>query len=345
MKTLVTGANGHIGSNIVKLLLEAGREVRALVRETSDLRSLDGLDVELVKGDVLDGESLKKAVKGCPVIYHTAAVYAIWSTKAEEILAPAIEGSKNLFGALEGRSVDKVVYTSSIAAVGFGASPDRLLTAEDWNAHPSNPYIKAKTEAEQWVHRWVEGKDVPVVYTLPSVVLGPGDYKPTPSNRIVLMYLNGLPGLHIKGGINVSDVREVARGHLLAEAKGVPGERYLLGGENLAFRDLYRLMATVSRRWLRTRLWVPTSLKGVATTGVALQERLFRIAKMPPIVSRSEMEEFFGGYAYYDIRPTAEALGLEIRPAEETLRDAVQWLKEVGMVRPWASLLTRGGGG
>jgi len=341
MKTLVTGANGHIGSHIVRLLLEEGREVRGLVRRTSDLRGLEGLDLELVYGDVLDPESLKEAVKSCDVIYHTAAVYSMWKRRAEDILRPSIEGSKNLFQAIQDRSLDKVVYTSSIAAVGLGTSPDSLMTAEDWNENPKNPYMQAKTEAERWVREWASANHAPVVFVLPSIVMGPGDYKPTPSNKFVLQYLNGMPGLIIDGGINISDVRDVARGHILAEKKGVVGERYILGGENISFRNFYNSLRDITRRRVRPWLWVPTGLKRIIIAGTYVQEKALQAVNLSPFFSASEMEESFGGYAFYDIGPTVRALGYTYRSTEEILRDTVQWLKEAGMVHRWASLLTK----
>ena len=344
MKTLVTGANGHIGSHIVKFLLEEeGREVRGLVRKTSDLRGLEGLDLELAYGDILDPDSLKEAVKGCDVIYHTAAVYSVWKRKAEEILRPSIEGSKNLFRAIQDRSVDKVVYTSSIAAVGLGSSADLLMTAADWNEHPSNPYIQAKTEAERWVQGWASVHKVPVVFVLPSIVLGPGDYKPTPSNKVVLQYLNGMPGLLIDGGINIADVRDVARGHILAEKNGAIGARYILGGENVTFRDFYNRLAEITHRRVRPWLWVPTALKKVVLAWAFVQERALQAVKLPPLVGAREMEDFFGGYAFYDIGPTVRALGYSCRTTEEVLKDTVQWLKEIGMVHRWTSVLSKRG--
>ncbi|MBN2161112.1 MAG: NAD-dependent epimerase/dehydratase family protein, partial [Spirochaetes bacterium] len=223
MKILVTGANGHIGSHTVRFLLKDGHKVVAFVREGADVRSLEGLDVEFRMGDIRDSSAVESAVKGCNVIVHHAAVYKFWEKNHSDIIEPAIRGAENIFNVAKKAGVKRIVYTSSAASVGLNNGPE-CRTADDWNDDAKNPYYVAKTESEKIAWKIAKETGVEMVAICPCVVLGPQDYRITPSTEIINSMANStLPHMMIfKGGYNIVDVRDVAYVHARAvDMKGI----------------------------------------------------------------------------------------------------------------------------
>jgi dihydroflavonol-4-reductase len=327
MTTLITGASGHIGAHVVRHLLAQGRTVRALVRPTSNLKGLQGLDVELARGDVLDRSSLVSALKGCSALYHLAAVVAEWTQDPEIIHKTAIDGTANILQAVAKTSgIERIIYTSSVAAVGMSHSPQKLRNESHYNTEDITHYAVAKTRAEQLAKELAEQYQLPLVIVNPAVVLGPYDYRPTPATQIVVRYLKHRLPVYLDAGANFVHADDVARGHLLAEQHGRIGERYILSGENLTIRELCGLLAQlVGRR--------PPSIElGRRTLTVVGwgAELVARLQGKPPLISRARARSLVGRYGFYDASRAQQELNYRARSARETLADAVQWVRAQG---------------
>jgi dihydroflavonol-4-reductase len=329
MKTLITGANGHIGSNIARRLLDDNREVKAMVREKSDLRGLYGLDVEIVKGDVLDPSSLQKVVKGCDSIYHTAAIVSNTDDDGDLTIRTAVNGTRNLLDAVSGISIDKLVYTSSIATLGAGRSASNLGDESNRNEMAAgqykNAYTTAKIESEEIASRLGEERDIPIVFVNPSTVLGAYDFKMTPSNRLIYDFLTTGPKFHCRaGGLNIVDVKDVATGHLLAEKKGRIGERYILGGDNISLFKLYR---TMSRLTGRRPPYVKLT-KSVLMLRASVVELISRLTGKQPGVTREDLQKFPIVYWFFDCTKARKELGYHPIPYRQVLGNAIVWFIE-----------------
>ncbi len=245
MKKLVTGSTGFIGSAIARELSKDGEDVKVLIRKTSDTRNIDKLDVERVYGDIRDGDSMKQALKGCDTLYFTAAYFAHWAPDPKLLYDVNVGGTKaSLQAALE-VGVEKVIYTSTnnaIAASGpTPANEEKSFNYWESGDHYSMSKYIAENEARIFVTR-----GLPVVMVNPTLVIGTNDIKPTPSGQMIIdVVQQKMPG-YIDGGINIIDVEDVARGHILAAEKGRVGERYLLGNRNITVHDYLKLIADIA---------------------------------------------------------------------------------------------------
>jgi dihydroflavonol-4-reductase len=327
MTTLVTGASGHIGAHVVRHLLAQGRAVRALVRPTSNLRGLAGLDIERVHGDVLDRASLVAALKGCSAVYHLAAVVAEWSHDPAIIHKTAIDGTANMLHAVASTSgIQRLIYTSSVAAVGLSHSPHALRHEGHYNTEDTTHYSVAKTRAESLAQEIASQQGLPLVIVNPVVVLGPLDYRPTPATQIVVRVLRYRLPIYVAGGANIVHADDVARGHLLAEAHGRIGERYILSGENLTIQELFRMVEdVVGRRTPRVELGRRT-----LSTLAWGAETIARLLGTPPLVTRARALSMVGRYGFYASTKAQHELGYTARSARETLTDTVHWVRAQG---------------
>jgi len=329
MQVLVTGATGHIGAHVVRLLLDAGHQVRALVRPQSDRRGLEGLSIEEVTGDVTDLESLMAAVKGVGAVIHMAAVYRTTAKDPSEIIAPAMTGTRNILEACRQQGVERVIYTSSMASVGFSYDPEARLTGRDWNHDPHNPYYVAKTRSEQQAQALAQEYGLSLVVLCPAIVLGPLDYRITPSSRLVMDWLNGR-GQTYRGGLNLVDVRDVAAAHVAALNRGESGARYVVGGENLsvaAIGDLLRKLTGVRPLYLGFN-------RGLMLWSAKWLERAFRLFRRDPPVTYDLVYEVVERYCYLDTGETNRVLDLTPRDAETTLHDCIAWLLAQDRIKP-----------
>lgn len=325
-RVLVTGASGHIGANLVRALEAGGRDVSALVRSTSDLRGLAGTKAHVVQGDVLDPASFRDAAKGCDVIYHAAAVYCTDPARAEEIHRAAMEGTRNLYDAADG--VKRIIYTSSVAAVGHNYDPGVVLDETSWNRAPMDAYCAAKTDSERLAWSLSKEKGIPTVVVNPGTVLGPHDWKPTPSNWLVLNYLRSPRPVYFDAGHCYVDVEDVARGHLLAEAKGRPGERYILGGDNVTIRDVFESLSSMTGL-ARPRVRLPRAALMAAAGGL---EAASKLTRSRPLLTREKAGKIHGYYSYYTSEKAERELGYEWRAYGDALARAVEWFLESGQV-------------
>ena len=245
MKALVTGGTGFIGSHVVRALLDDGASVRVLARAGSDRRALAGLPVEVVTGDLADPGSLTAALSGVEVLYHVAADYRLWAPDPAVLYRVNVEGTRALLLAAEAAGVSRVVYTSSVGALGLlpdgrpgtETTPVRL---EDMVGDYKRSKFLGEREADE-----AAARGLPVVIVNPSAPVGPWDWKPTPTGRMLVDYLRGRMPAYLDTGLNLVHVRDVARGHLLAAARGRPGERYILGHAegNLGLRAIFERLA------------------------------------------------------------------------------------------------------
>ena len=242
MKALVTGATGFVGAAVARRLLAGGHEVRVLVRKNADRRNLQGLRVEVVEGDLTDAASIERAVPGCEAVFHVAADYRLWVPDPKRMYATNVDGTRAVVEAAVKCGVDRIVYTSSVATLGYRsdgqpADEDTPSTLNDMIGH----YKRSKFLAEDAV------RDL-VVTVNPSTPVGPGDIKPTPTGRMIRDAINGRMPAYVDTGLNVVHVDDVAAGHLLAYEKGAIGRRYVLGGTNMTLREILTELARVSGR-------------------------------------------------------------------------------------------------
>lgn len=328
MLVLVTGANGHIGANVVRALLVKGHKVRAFVRNNADLRGLDGLQIEHFHGDVMDQSALVSAATGCDAIIHLAAVYKTIAKTPEEIVEPAIKGAENVFAAAATAGIKRIVYTSSVASVGFSYDPNTLRSGSDWNEDPQNPYYIAKTRSEQKAQELAKKHNIHLVVICPAIVLGGYDYRITPSNQLVMDWLNG-KGQTYKGGLNLVDVRDVAQAHVEALDKGQNCQRYILGGENIEVKkigELVRKMTGIKP------LYLPFGRSATLVTAKVV-EKLCKLIGVTPPFTYDLVYEVAERYAYYDTSATQTDLGIIPRNAKEALQSSIEWLLKTNKIK------------
>src|SRR5947207_5153039 len=327
--TLVTGANGHLGNNLCRLLVARGEPVRAMIRPSADAAPLAGLDLEIVRGDIMDPASTAHALEGCRRLYHTAAGFLMWSKDPErDIIRPSVEGTRNVMEAAARAGIEKLVYTSSSGTMGHSASPDRLFDETNFNSEPHTHYLRGKIAAEREAFAIAERTRLPMVSIHPGLILGPRFWKPSESVAQIVQFMNQGAPVYFDGGFSGVDVEDVARGAVLAMEKGRSGERYILAGENLTVKGLFDLLAEL------TGLPAP-SVKlpvGVIRALAAGLELVSRLTGSRPMIDRSQVDEFAGKYAYFNCSKAERELGYTYRSARETVRRTVAWIVERGLV-------------
>lgn len=323
MKVLVTGGAGFIGHHVVRLLTERGDDVRvALAPGEADV-ALQGVDCERVVADVRDLPQVRAAVEGCDAVIHMAAVYSLWMLDWRPLYQVNVQGTRNVLAECARAGVQKVVHTSSIAAVGVepGATPATEETG--FNQHGrAGHYVLSKLYSERVVDRYA-ADGLPVTIVNPAFPIGLGDRGPTPTGRIILRILTGAFFAHGPGGINVVDVEDVARGHLLALDQGQPGRRYLLSGQDVSYAELFeevKRLGGVKRRHVKLPLW---ALRPVGWLGDAIGR--WREPLMDSVHLRYSAQHLF----YECARARAE-LGYEVRPLVQSLERSIAWFEANG---------------
>mgnify|MGYP006279560049 CR=1 FL=1 len=328
MRVLVTGANGHIGSNVVRQALEEGIDVVPFVRKTSDTRAIDPLGLDYAYGDVRNAESLVDAAMGCDAIIHTAAVYKNWARDPDDIIEPAVEGTKNIFIAASEAGVDRIVYTSSANSVGVNEEPEPL-GEEQWADEYDFPYGRAKKMAEEHAHELAEKTGIDVVVLCPGAVLGAYDYKITPTTTVARDLVTGDQPV-MGGGVCITDVRDVARAHVVSLTDAKPGERYLICGTNMSYEEIGQKLEEMFDLDLM-RLNLP---KAVLSTVGFFSEIGARITGNQPQLTRALAKDIVGKFMFYENDKMREELGIEPRPADEVLERTMQWLLHMDEVEP-----------
>jgi dihydroflavonol-4-reductase len=327
MKTaFLTGGAGFVGANVARDLLAHGWRVRALVR-TPDPLALRGLDVEQHAGDLFAPE-LEDLMAGCDAVFHVAALYSLWRRDREALYRTNVEGTRTVLRAARAAGVPRVVYTSSVAAIGVkhGASAD-----ETYQSPPVKligEYKKSKYFAEQVAREAAQsGQDVVIVN--PSTPVGPWDVKPTPTGEIILRFARGAMPAYTETGLNLIDVRDVAAGHRLAYERGVTGERYILGNRDMCLKEIFMALAPVTGRPV-PKVKVPHL---VPWAYAAIGEFVLGPLGRSPDVSL-ESVRMARGHMFYDPRKAVRDLGLPQSDVTVALSSAVQWFLEHGYLDP-----------
>ena len=326
MKAFVTGATGFLGAHVARVLAEQGAELRLLVRQTSDLRNLEGLKADRVTGDLRSPASLEKAMSGCEVVFHVAADYRLWVRDPEQMYRSNVEGTRALLEAARKNGVRRIVYTSSVATMGFSsngriADEDSPVALSDMIGH----YKRSKYMAEQVaMGAGRSGQDVVIVN--PSTPIGEMDIKPTPTGRIVVDFLKKKFPAYVDTGLNLVDATECARGHVLALQKGRSGERYIMGGENLTLKQILDKLAAITGL-PSPSVKVPYML--ALATGVCDEVVTGWIRGREPRATIDAVR--MGRKKMFVSSAKAEReLGWQIVPVDDALRRAATWFRAKG---------------
>jgi dihydroflavonol-4-reductase len=336
MKAFITGATGFVGSHVARALAAEGAELRLLIRPTSRKDNIGDLRAETVVGDLREPESLKKAMAGCEFVFHVAADYRLWVRDPDEMYRANVEGTRAIIQAAQQSGVRRVIYTSSVATMGFTkeghiATENSPVSLQDMVGH----YKRSKFMAEE-IALDAGRKGANVVLVNPTTPIGEYDIKPTPTGRIVVDFLKRKFPAYVDTGLNLADVKEVARGHLLAMEKARPGERYILGGENLTLKQILDKLAAL------TGLPSPkTKVPHAVAMGFAVFDQLFTGVIMGKEPRATIDAVKMGRKKMFASSAKAEReLGYRVLPVEDALRRAIEWFQSHGYVEPAAEAAT-----
>jgi dihydroflavonol-4-reductase len=322
--TLVTGASGFVGSAVANTFREAGFQVRVLIRATSPRINIARED-EVVFGDLRDRDAVAAALRGVRYLVHTAADYRLWARNPADLFRTNVDGTRLLMEEALRAGVERIVYTSSVATIeprhGDSADETRPLTEE----RAIGPYKKSKVAAERLVEDMVRRHALPAVIVNPSTPIGPRDVKPTPTGRIIVEAASGrMPGF-VDTGLNLAHVDDVAAGHLAALRKGVIGERYILGGENVSLQTMLADIAHMTGRrppWLR----LPVAAVWPIAVGAELWSQM---SGREPFATRDALR-MARHHMFFDDARARRELGYVARPYREAIADAIGWFRDAG---------------
>jgi dihydroflavonol-4-reductase len=324
-KVFVTGATGFIGASLVRELLVRGCEVKALTRPDSDRRNLLGLDIELCQGDLCDSTSLERGLACCDTLFHAAADYRLWTKNPAAMYAVNVQGTRNILEAALKLGVSKVVYTSSVGTLGnpgdgTPGKEDTPVSFADMVGHYKKSKFLAEREAESFIPR-----GLPLVIVNPSTPVGPLDIKPTPTGKIIVDFLNRKMPAYLDTGLNIIDVEDCARGHVLAAIRGRVGEKYILGNENLTLRQIFELLEDISGiRSPKVRLPYKPIL-----VAAYINEVISQLTGKEPLIPLAGVR-MAGKFMFFDSSKAVNQLGLPRQPVKVSLQKAVDWFRSEG---------------
>ena len=324
---LVTGVAGFLGSAVARALAAQGRQVRGVVRASSPRANLADFPGELVEADLRDADGVARAMQGVSTLYHVAADYRLWARDPEEIVRNNRVMTEAVMRAALNAKVEKIVYTSSVATL----LPDPAGPADE--RRPANPgqatgaYKRSKVVAERTVEWMVAQKGLPAVIVNPSTPIGPRDVHPTPTGRIIVEAANGKMPAYVDSGLNLAHVDDVAQGHLLAEARGRVGERYVLGGQDVPLSDMLREIAHLVGRKPPTVKLPVAPLFPLAW----LAELGGKLSGKEPFLTLDSLR-MARHHMYYSSAKAERELGYRARPFTQALADALGWFREAGMI-------------
>ncbi|HRY37966.1 MAG TPA: SDR family oxidoreductase [Smithellaceae bacterium] len=324
-KVLVTGAGGFIGSHVVEELLKENVEVRALIRPGESLSNLKGMDIEIFEGDVLDNGAVLKAMAGIDTVFHLAAIYSIWMKDWSRIYEVNIQGTQNVLWAAIKSNIARVVYTSSIGSIGI--APGKQLSDEktSFNQHTlGNHYILTKYLSQQ-IARGFAANGLDVVIVNPCFPFGTNDIVPTPTGQLIVNVLKSKNIVAFPGGINIVDVRDVAKGHVLAARKGKPGELYILGNRNVTMKEFMQLVYKAAGFTVRPILTLPVPMLKISA--YFFKYWADNISNKMPLSTPPEVS-YASQYLFFDNTKARNELGLTLTPIDESLYDSVRWFRE-----------------
>ncbi len=331
MKVLVTGATGFIGGNLARELWARGYEVRALVRPGSSLLTIEGTNIERVEGDILDRESLKRAVAGCRAVFHCAAAYTFWSKDPQGVRRANVEGTVNVLRCAGAAGAERIVYTSTVSTIGMPeggglGDEDTKLAPHSLHGHYKQSKFEAEQEAMRLSQPPPEGEGAPVVVVNPTAPVGPWDGKPTPTGKIVLDFMRGRIPAYLATGMNLVDVADVSAGHILALERGQIGRRYILGNRNVTLKEMLGMLSEITGR-PAPRVRLPYWL--VAGAGYAEQAIVGGLLGRRPTIP---VEGVLASKkpAWVSSQRAVEELGLPQSPVERALEQAAEWFAAHG---------------
>ncbi len=321
MKAFITGATGFIGFHVARILKEKSFEVRALVREGSYVSALRALDVELVKGDIRDFESVCKALKGCQQLFHIAADYRLWVPDPETMYAINVQGTKNVMEGALRLGIEKIVYTSTVGAL--ACRSNGKLSNEKTPSHLKEMvghYKRSKFIAEKEVCQFIQ-KGVPAVIVNPSTPVGPMDRKPTPTGKIIVDFLKRKMPAYLNTGLNFVDVNDVALGHWLASVYGRIGDRYILGNKNMTLKEFFLALSTLTgEKPPKLRLpYLPILLSAYVNEAFSRW-----VTKRHPMIPLTGVK-MARNYMFFDCSKAVRELKIPQNPVEGAIEDAVNW--------------------
>lgn len=322
---LVTGSTGFVGNHVARFLALRGERLRLLVRSSSDRTALADIDAEVVLGDLRDATSVAEAARSCDTVYHVAAEYSLWSKIPGRMYDTNVEGTRNVLEAALQAGVRRFVHTSSIGTIapnqhGSPVTEESPSSLELMTGHYKRSKFLAEREAERYASRGLN-----VVIVNPTAPIGERDFKPTPTGKIIKDFLEGRMPAYVDTGLNLVDVRDVARGHWLAAEKGQPGERYILGSENLSLRQILELAGSASGHQA-PQLRLPYSaawIAGACSTGWALLTA--GSPRVPLDGVRMSRRPMFA-----DCSKAQRELGFDPGPIQPALARAVKWFQRPG---------------
>jgi dihydroflavonol-4-reductase len=326
--TLVTGASGFVGSAVARALAARGTRLRLLVRPTSPRANLRELDAEVVVGDMGDPASVAEAMRGVRRLFHVAADYRLWARDPEEIVRNNLQGARTIMQAALAAGVERIVYTSSVATLGFrsdGAPSDETLQLAPEAA--IGAYKRSKVVAERAVEAMAAHEGLPVVIVSPSTPIGPRDVKPTPTGRIIVEAALGRMPAFLETGLNLVHVDDVAAGHLLALDKGVVGERYILGGQDVGLGRMLADIAGLTGRKPPTLRLPAAPLYPLAL----VTEAVAQLTGREPFLTRDALK-MASHHMFFSSAKAERELGYTARPYIDGLADALAWFRLAGYV-------------
>ncbi len=343
MRCLVTGANGFVGSNLIHELIKSNKyEPVAFVRPGGDISNIKDLGVEIRYGDLRDEDSLEKALSGCNVVFHVGAVYLFWAKDTSIFYEVNVGGTTKVLEAARRKGVERVVYTSTTGAIGLSRDENpidesALESPPPWFFNPWNlkdHYARSKILAQREVlKRAKEGMDIVVV--CPSAPIGWGDYKPTPTGLLILKFLNREIPIYSDVGFSFVNVKDVARGHILALEKGKSGQVYIMGGHNKFLSEVFDIMSRLTG--LKKPLKLPRFLSCYIGYIVgAILELWAWITGRPPLITRAQARASMLNLFYSSEKAKTE-LGYEITPLDNAIKDAILFFLKSGKVKPGIS--------
>lgn len=320
-KVFVTGGTGFVGANLVRSLLNEGYQVKVLVRKNSNLSNLKNLDIELVQGSLND-DNLDIKMQNCEVLFHVAAHYSLWKKDRDSLYQSNVLGTRNILNYARKAGIERTVYTSSVAAI--GVRKDGKIADETYQSPVENlisDYKKSKYYAEQEAKKAIElGQDIVIVN--PSTPIGAYDLKPTPTGEIIVRFLTGKMPAYVNTGLNFIDVKDVAKGHILALQKGKKGDRYILGNQNLSLKEFLEKLASMTGLKAPQKtvpLWLPL------TVAYLDEFVLSKFGKSPSIaVDGVRMSQQI---MFYNPTKAIQELGLPQSPLDNAIKDAVDWFQ------------------
>jgi dihydroflavonol-4-reductase len=332
MKVFLTGATGFVGSHVAQAYAAEGAELRLLTRATSKLKAIEDLAAEVVVGDLREPEGLRTALRGCDALVHVAADYRLWVRDPKEMYAANVNGTRELLRIAREEGVAKVVYTSSVATMGFRADGSIVDESTPVSlAEMIGAYKRSKFMAEQEaIAAAREGQHVMILN--PTTPIGPGDAKPTPTGRIIVDFLNRKFPAYVDTGLNLVDVGEVARMHVVAVDRGTPGERYILGGENLTLKQILDRMSAI------TGLPSPTmkAPHAVAMVFAFFDETITgRLLGKEPRATVEEVR-LARKHMFASSAKAERDLGFRVLPVYNAMRAAIEWFVAHGYAPPFA---------